>query len=184
MPLLVVLIVVIILVVAYRRMTHAIVRHDEHCKSAWQTVDEQLQRRNTLVSHLLEFVGPYASENAECVESMRDVQRRLDAANEAGTSEQKMSAAADLTSELNTLFANLNNVDELKTSDSYSQLQEDLSDCDNKLSYARIAFNDCVTEYNDSITTPLGRFVAGSKFRKRTRFDEVGDTAQYAALNA
>lgn len=183
MPFIVPIIVVaIVLVVSYRRMTRTITRLDDRCKSAWQTVDEQLQRRNDLVSELVGVIRSDIGANADVLQSVQSTSSVVDTAKSTTTPEQKMSAAADLTGELNNLFVLTDGYAELKANERFVRLHEELSDCENKLSYARIDYNDCVAEYNDSIDALPSRLIVGSKYRKRAGFEQVGDTARYTAI--
>ena len=87
-----------------------------------------------------------------------------------------MDAANSITGALGRLFAVAESYPELKANLNFQQLQSDLTDTENKISYARMSFNDCVLAYNNAIETFPGNIVAGSKFRTRQGF-EVTDAA-------
>lgn len=151
---------------------NGIVTKNNRCDNAWQTIDAQLQRRNDLIPNLVETVKGYASHESETL--MAVTQARAAVAN-ANTPEEKMEASNALSGTLKTLFAVAEAYPDLKANANFQQLQADLTDTENKISYARMSFNDCVLEYNNAITTFPGSLVAGSRFTKRQGF--VADEA-------
>jgi LemA protein len=89
----------------------------------------------------------------------------------AKTPEDKMEASNVLSGTLKTLFAVSEAYPDLKANANFQQLQGELSDTENKISYARQSFNDCVLEYNNAIETFPGNIVAGRKFKTRQGFE-------------
>ena len=165
MVILIVIAIVVILVVAYVTLYNGIVQKNNRCDNAWQTIDAQLQRRSDLIPNLVETVKGYAKHESGTLEAVTAARA---AVSSATTPEAKMAASGELTNALGRLFA---------VAEAYpQQLQSDLTDTENKISYARMSFNDCVLEYNNAIQTFPGNLVAGSKFRTRQGF-EVADAA-------
>ena len=62
----------------------------------------------------------------------------------------------------------------------FQQLQTELSDTENRISYARMSFNDMVLEYNNAIETFPGSLVAGRRFRPRAGFEAATPEARTA----
>jgi len=81
-----------------------------------------------------------------------------------------MEASNMLTNTLKSLFAVAEAYPNLKANTNFQQLQTDLTDTENKISYARMSFNDVVLAYNNAIKTFPGNIVAGSKFQPRQGF--------------
>ena len=147
---------------------NGIVTKDNRCDNAWQTIDAQLQRRNDLIPNLVETVKGYAKHESGTLEAV--TQARAAVAN-AKTPEDKMEASNVLSGTLKTLFAVSEAYPDLKANANFQQLQGELSDTENKISYARQSFNDCVLEYNNAIETFPGNIVAGRKFKTRQGFE-------------
>lgn len=173
MVILIVIAIVVILIVAYVSMYNGIVRKNNRCDNAWQTIDAQLQRRNDLIPNLVETVKGYAQHESGTLQAVTAARA---AVSSATTPEAKMAASGELTNALGRLFAVAEAYPDLKANSNFQQLQSDLTDTENKISYARMSFNDCVLEYNNAIQTFPGNLVAGSKFRTRQGF-EVADAA-------
>jgi len=176
MPVLIALVAAAALVaVWFVTIYNGIVTKNNRCDNAWQTIDAQLQRRNDLIPNLVETVKGYATHESETLMAVTNA--RAAVAN-AGTPEEKMEAANQLTQTLTHLFAVAEAYPELKANTNFQQLQADLTDTENKISYARMSYNDCVLEYNNAITTFPGSLVAGSRFTKRQGFVADAGAAQ------
>ena len=155
-----IIIVAIVVVIGIWVVTiyNGIVTKDNRCDNAWQTIDAQLQRRNDLIPNLVETVKGYAKHESGTLEAV--TQARAAVAN-AKTPEDKMEASNVLSGTLKTLFAVSEAYPDLKANANFQQLQSDLTDTENKISYARQSYNDCVLTYNNAIQTFPGNLVAG-----------------------
>ena len=173
MALIIVVIVLVVLAALLVSLYNGIVTKDNRCDNAWQTIDAQLQRRNDLIPNLVETVKGYAAHESGTLQAVTEA--RAAVAN-AGTPEEKMEASNQLSGTLKTLFAVAEAYPDLKANTNFQQLQEELGQTEDKISYARMSFNDCVLEYNNAIETFPGNIVAGSKFKMRQGF-EVTDAS-------
>lgn len=175
--LIVVIAIVVILVIAYISIRNGIIRKDNRCDNAWQTIDTQLQRRNDLIPNLVETVKGYAAHESKTLEAVTQARSMIQT---AGTPEEKMEASNVLSGTLRSLFAVAESYPDLKADANFRQLQTDLTDTENKISYARQSFNDCVLDYNNAIETFPGSFVAGSRFKPRAGFEVLDASARQA----
>lgn len=160
--------IVVVIGIWFVTIYNGIVTKDNRCDNAWQTIDAQLQRRNDLIPNLVETVKGYAKHESGTLEAV--TQARAAVAN-AKTPEDKMEASNVLSGTLKTLFAVSEAYPDLKANTNFRQLQGELSETENKISYARQSFNDCVLEYNNAIETFPGNIVAGHKFKTRQGFE-------------
>ena len=160
--------IVVVIGIWFVTIYNGIVTKDNRCDNAWQTIDAQLQRRNDLIPNLVETVKGYAKHESGTLEAV--TQARAAVAN-AKTPEDKMEASNVLSGTLKTLFSVSEAYPDLKANANFQQLQGELSDTENKISYARQSFNDCVLEYNNAIETFPGNIVAGRKFKTRQGFE-------------
>ena len=175
--LIVIAVIVAILVVTYITIYNGIVKKDNRCDNAWQTIDAQLQRRNDLIPNLVETVKGYAKHESETLSQVTNARAAVAG---AATPEAKMAASADLSNALSRLLVTVEAYPELKANTNFQQLQTDLTDPENKISYARMSYNDCVLEYNNAITTFPGNIIAGAKFRKREGFEVASESVREA----
>ena len=176
----IVAVVILVLIgVLYVSIRNGIVVKDNRCDNAWQTIDAQLQRRNDLIPNLVETVKGYMTHERETLEAVTNARAAVAG---ASTPEAAMAASGELSQALGHLFAVAEAYPDLKANSNFAQLQADLTDTENKISYARMSFNDCVLEYNNAIETFPGNLVAGSKFKTRQGF-VVEDAAARQAPN-
>ena len=157
-PVLIILGIVAVLVIAYISIYNGIVTARNRCDNAWQTIDAQLQRRSDLIPNLVETVKAFAGHESDVFESVSAARASMNA---ASTPEAKMAANEQLSGALTRLFAVAEAYPQLKSDANFLALQNDLTDTENKVSYARMSFNDTVLKYNNAIQTFPGSLVAG-----------------------
>ena len=137
--------------------------------NAWQNIDTQLQRRNDLVPNLVETVKGYAAHEKETLDAVTEARA---AAGSAATPEEKMAADNVLTGALRQLLMVAEAYPDLKANTNFQQLQAELSNTEDKISYMRQSFNDTVMKYNTAIQTFPAVLIAGMMgFKQRDSFD-------------
>ena len=146
--------------------------------NAWAQIDVQLKRRHDLVPNLIETVKGYMAHERNTLEAI--TKARTDAMRATGPAEAGHAEAA-LSGALRGLMVNVERYPDLKASQNFLALQEELSSTENKISFARQAYNDSVTRYNIKIQTIPANLVAGpAGFTARELF-ELTDAAERAA---
>ena len=151
--------VVAIAIVAFVIATYnTLVRLRNKVKNAFAQIDTQLQRRFDLIPNLVETVKGFATHERELLEN---VAASRSGYMNASTNGEKMAINNQLTSNLRSLFAVVESYPELKANVNFLQLQDELSETEDKVTYARQFYNDAVTIYNDKIQMFPGNLVAG-----------------------
>ncbi len=115
--------------------------------NAWSQINVQLRRRYDLIPNLVETVKGYATHEREVFE--RVTQARAGAI-AAGTVGEQGKAENMLTQALRSLFAVAENYPQLRASENFMQLQEELSGTESKIAFARQFYNDTVLRYNNA----------------------------------
>ncbi len=126
--------------------------------NAWDQVDVQLQRRLDLIPNLVETVKGYTAHERG---ALAEVTAARTSVMEASTPEAKMAADNALTGTLRSLFAVAEAYPDLKASANYQQLQSQLAETEDKISYMRQSYNDTVMRYNTAIQTFPGLLFSG-----------------------
>ena len=161
----------LLLVVGYNRL----VRLRQEVNTGWANIDVQLQRRTDLIPNLVETVRGYASHERETFD---EVTRARTALQQAGTPAAAAVADAGLTAALGRLFAVAEAYPELKASQNFLRLQDELTDTEDKISAARRYYNATVMHYNTAIQSfPYLLFAGPFGFRTREFFSAEGETA-------
>jgi len=119
-------------------------------KEAWSQIDVQLKRRSSLIPNLVETVKGYAKHEKELLENVTKARAALMGARDP---QEKAAANESLTGTLKSLFAVAEGYPDLKASDNFKALQDELSDTETKVAAARQFYNTNVLDYNNSLQT-------------------------------
>ena len=145
---LVIVAVVVVLGLLLFGMYNGLVRARIRVRAAWAGIDVQLKRRSSLIPNLVETVKGYAAHEQETFENVTRARAQLD--NAQGPRE---AAQADnfLQSTLRSLFAVSEAYPDLKANQNFLELQRELTDTEDKISFARQFYNTNVSGYNQRI---------------------------------
>jgi LemA protein len=167
----VLVLLLVLLVLGYNRL----VRLRNEVDTGWANIEVQLQRRTDLIPNLVEAVRGYAAHERETFET---VTRARTAVQQAGSPAAAAEANDILTAALGRLFAVAEAYPDLKASENFLQLQEDLTDTEDKISAARRYYNATVMHFNTAVQSfPWIVFAGPFGFRAREFFSAEGDTA-------
>ena len=148
---------------------NALVRLRNFYENAWAQIDVQLERRYDLIPDLVETVKGIMKHERETLEAVIKARNSAVAA-KAQTSANigdpdsmgaLIAAEAGLQGALGNLFALSESYPDLKANQNMLQLQEELTSTENKIAFARQAFNDSVTSYNNKRETFPSNIIAG-----------------------
>ncbi|MDO8495443.1 MAG: LemA family protein [bacterium] len=156
-------------------MFNALVRSRNRVKEAWSDIDVQLKRRYDLIPNLVETVKGYASHEREVLENVikaRSAAMGAQTVGEHGQAENMLSGA------LKSLFALSEAYPQLRASENFAKLQDELSDTENKIQAARRFYNTNVLDLNNKVEQfPTNIFANMFGFTKETFF-ELGSEAE------
>ncbi|WP_407378336.1 LemA family protein [Methanobrevibacter sp.] len=144
--LIVVILVIVFIIVTIVHMYNQLVNLRNRVKNSFAQIDVQLKRRNDLIPNLVETVKGYAGHEKGVLEEVTKARGNVMNANGVKETSQ---ADNQLTGALKTLFAVAENYPDLKANSNFQQLQSELSDTENKISYSRQFYNDTVLMYNN-----------------------------------
>ena len=157
-------ILVVLVVVGYNRL----VRLRNEAGTGWANIDVQLERRGDLIPNLVETVKGYAAHERGVFE---EVTKARSALQRAGTPASAGEANELLTAALGRLFAIAEAYPELRASENFLRLQDELTDTEDKISAARRYYNATVMRFNTKIQSIPGVLYAGPLgFRAREFF--------------
>src|SRR5262252_4304021 len=123
------------------------VGQEEAVKAQWAQVQNQLQRRNDLIPNLVETVKGYASHEEGVFKDIAESRSRL---LNAKTPDETIAAANAQTGALGRLLAVVENYPNLKANEQFNRLMDELAGTENRLSVARMRYNERIQEYNTS----------------------------------
>src|ERR1700727_1414363 len=144
----IVAVIVIIALIAggmYVSAKNQMVTLNEQVKSSWSQVDVQLQRRADLIPNLVETVKGFTKEESTVFGDIANARAGL--LNAQGP-EAKIAANGTLDSAFGRLLALTENYPQLRSSDQFMRLQDELSGTENRIAVARKRYNDALQDYN------------------------------------
>ncbi len=139
---------IVVLAVWLIAVYNGLIRQKNRVDEAFSDIDVQLKRRYDLIPNLVETVKGYMQHESGTLEK---VVAARSAAMNAGGLEQKAQAENMLSSTLKSLFALSENYPDLKASQNFLQLQDELSDTENKIQASRRFYNGNVRDFNTKI---------------------------------
>ncbi len=156
---LVILVVVVVAVIAfiwflYNSILVARLRVNE----ALSQIDVQLKRRTDLIPNLVEAVKGYAKHEKQLFEDVTKERANLVSAKSV---EEKAKANNQLTETFKSIFAVAEAYPALRASENFMQLQEEVSDTENKIAYSRQFYNSNVLDYNTKLVIFPNVLIAG-----------------------
>lgn len=167
----VILIVVLVIIVLFVISTYnGLVGARNKVKDQFSQIDVQLKKRFDLIPNLVETVKGYAKHESDTLEKV--IQARNGYMN-ASTDDDKLKASKELSSGISNIFALAENYPELKANTNFVELQKELKDVEEKISYARQFYNDSVLMYNNKIEMFPSNIVASLFHFKSEMFFEA-----------
>ncbi|MGD9592502.1 MAG: LemA family protein [Candidatus Berkiella sp.] len=148
--------------------------------NAFSQIDVQLQRRYDLIPNLVETAKGYMKYEQETLTQIIDARNMAKSAaattaakpDDNASMQSLISAESTLTSSMGKFFALAENYPDLKANQNMQQLMEELSSTENKVSFARQAFNDAVMVYNTYRAQFPSNIIAGMfGFSAATHFE-------------
>ena len=164
------LVAVGILISIYNGLVQLRVRAD----SAWSDIDVQLKRRHDLIPNLVETVKGYAAHEKGTFEN---IAKYRSAAMQATSPADRAVAEGQLTAALRGLLAVAENYPQLRASEEFTSLQNQLSQTEDNIQNARRYYNAVVRDYNTRMQTFPANMVAGPLGFKPRQFFEVDSPA-------
>lgn len=170
----IVVVIAIVIIVIYNNL----VTLRQRVQNAWSQIDVQLQRRFDLIPNLVETVKGYITHEKETLTKVTDLRS---AWSNAQSVEDKLNLENELSSTLKTIMAVAENYPNLKADQSFNNLQNELSDTEDKISYSRQFYNDTVTIYNTKLETFPSNLIASIfGFKASTLFNVDNEEAKKA----
>lgn len=165
----IIIVAVVVLFVIY--VYNSLIRLRMRVNNAWSQIDVQLKRRYDLIPNLIEAVKGYMKHEKGVLENVTKARASLI----SGSLQDKAKASNQVTQALKSIFAVAESYPQLRASENFKQLQEELSGTESKIAYSRQFYNDSVMEYNQAIQVfPKNLFAKLFSFTQKEFFETPG----------
>lgn len=172
------LILLVVLALFAVGLYNRLVKLRNNRENAFADIDVQLKQRLDLIPQLVEAVKAYMKHESTV---LTDITNARASALQANGINEKIAADANMTSALQGLRVAVEAYPDLKASQNFIQLQEEISDIENKLAAARRFFNSATRELNNSVETFPSNLLAGMfGFSRETMYDLGADNRSKA----
>lgn len=151
------IIVIVLLVVWVISIYNGLIQSRQRVNNAWSQIDVQLQRRFDLIPNLLETVKGYMKHEESVLTKVTELRSSWANAKTVG---EKAELNNELSGALKTIMAVSESYPDLKANQNFSELQEELQNTENKISFSRQFYNDTVTKYNTKLEVVPSNIVA------------------------
>lgn len=150
----------------------------QRVRGAWSDVDVYLKRRADLVPNLVQAVRAYADYEQETLRAV--VEARQNALNAEGVG-PRARAEQEVVAKVDRLIALAEAYPELRASEGFLRLQEDLRQAEKSIASARQYYNACVRDYNTAVESFPGNVVAALGGFRPAEFFELDDLSERRA---
>jgi LemA protein len=170
------LIIIVILALLAVNLYNRLVKLRNNRENAFADIDVQLKQRLDLIPQLVEAVKAYMKHESTV---LTDITNARASAMEARGIDEKIAADGRLSTALQGLKVAVEAYPDLKASTNFIQLQEEISDIENKLAAARRFFNSATRELNNAVETFPSNLIAGMfGFKRESMYDLAEARAQ------
>ncbi|MDE1865443.1 MAG: LemA family protein [Candidatus Micrarchaeota archaeon] len=159
--------IIVVIAIAVIAIYNGFIAKRNRVQDALAQIDVQLKRRYDLIPNLIETVRGYAKYEKSVLTQVTALRASI----VTGSVDQKLRANDQLSRALKSIFAVAESYPDLKASENFKELQEQLEGTEDKISYVRTSFNDYVLDYNNSLQTfPGNLFSKWFGFKPATFF--------------
>lgn len=152
-------ILVVLIVIFYISAYNGLQKAKVNTEEAWSQISVQLKRRNDLIPNLVETVKGYAKHEKETLSKWVELRNQLTQL-PADDHEGAMQLSNQITDSLKTIFALSESYPDLKANTNFANLQEELTNTENKIAYSRQLFNSSAAVYNKMLLVFPSNIVA------------------------
>jgi LemA protein len=148
--------IIVLILIAIAAIYNGFIAKRNRVQNSLAQIDVQLKRRYDLIPNLIETVKGYAKYEKSVLTQVTSLRTSI----MSGSVDDKLKANDKLSRALKSIFAVAENYPDLKASENFKELQEQLEGTEDKISYVRTSFNDYVLDYNNSLQTFPGNVFA------------------------
>lgn len=157
----VILIILLVVLFWFIGVFNGIVVLRNRTQEAWSDIDVQLKRRHDLIPNLVETVKGYAKHEDSVFTKVTEARTAAISAEKSGNAQSTAEAENVLSGALKSVFAVAESYPELKASENFQKLQDELTDTENKIEAARRFYNGNVRDFNTKIQVFPDNIAAG-----------------------
>ena len=174
----VLLLVVLMVYGSFKSAQNQMVAKDQNVKEAWSNVEADLQRRSDLIPNLVSTVKGFTKEENSVYADIANARAGM---LNAQTPQNKIAANGQLDSALGRLLLLTENYPQLRSSDQFMRLQDELAGTENRIKVSRMRYNQAIQDYNTFVLQFPNSIWAGMLgFHQNNAYFQASEGAQNA----
>ncbi|HUB92336.1 MAG TPA: LemA family protein [Candidatus Saccharimonadales bacterium] len=158
--------VILVIIAVVIGVFNGFVAKRNRVQDAWAQIDVQLKRRYDLIPNLINAVKGYMKYEKGVLTTVTQLRSSI----VSGSTQDKAQANNQLSQALKSIFAVAENYPDLKASENFKDLQQQLEDTEDKIAFVRTSYNDYVLDYNNALQQFPGNVFANSFGFKKADF--------------
>jgi LemA protein len=170
-PIVIIAVILVVVLLWLAINYNGLVRIRQHVRESWSDIDTELKRRYDLIPNLVASVKAYAQHERELFDTITEARARALAS--TGSAGRQASDEKPLVDGMRRLFAVVESYPELKASDNFLKLQEELATTEDRIQRARRFYNGNVRELNTRVEVFPSNIVAAMFGFAQEEFFEV-----------
>lgn len=164
--------IILVLVIYIISVYNSLVNLRNKVKDSWSQIEILLKRRYDLIPNLIETIKGYSKHEKETLDAVITARNN---AVDAKTPEEEMKAAGEVSSSLGRLFAIAESYPDLKANQNFMDLQANLKETEDKISFSRQFYNDNVLTYKNKLEMFPTNIIANMFGFKEEKFFEANE---------
>lgn len=181
MPILIIILAVVIILAGYVLFLYnSLVTRRNRVDEGWSDIDVQLKRRHDLIPNLIESVKGYMEHERGTLEAVTRARAAAITAQASGNTAELAQAENQITAALKTIFAVSEQYPNLRANENFLQLQQELTDTENKIMASRRFYNGQVRDFNTAVQRFPAVVIAGPLGFSARSFFELADASERA----
>jgi LemA protein len=156
MEIIILVVVLLVLIIYVIGVYNGLIRKRMYVKESWSNIDVQLKRKGNVIPNLVDTIKMQTAYEGDLLEKITLARSGI----VSGTPQERINASDSLTKLMPSLYAVSENYPTLKANDSFKQLMNEITDSEDKITYARQRFNICVNSLNVTVQTFPNNFIA------------------------
>ena len=175
--------IVVLIALMLVGMYNSFVNMRTNVDGKWANVEAQYQRRADLIPNLVTVTSEYANYEKSTLTEITELRSQWASARSSGDREAQMAAANEMDSLISRLLLVAENYPQLRASETFRALQDELAGTENRVAVARMDYNNAVRDYNRAIKSFPGVMFAGMfGFSEEAYFEAAEGTEQAPAV--
>ena len=170
----VIAVVIVVLVLYVIASYNGLVKRKMNVTEAWSGIDVQLKRKANIIPNLIDTIRMQTDYEGDLLEKLTKARTGV----AEGSHGDRIKSNEALGGLMKSVYAVAENYPQLGANESFRKIMENVTDCEDKITYARNRYNISVTDYNTAIQTFPGMIFAGIFGFKPEEFFEIQQQAR------